>query len=509
MKNFETDVVVISAGTAGLPAAVTAAEGGARVIICEKKGRTGGALPGGQILAVGSNAQRRKGITITSRELFQIHMDYMHWLVDARLVKAYFDESGPTIDWFEKLGIEFDVMDHPTGHYPITHMAAENARPRILTKKAEELGVKILLKTPVKKILKENGQITGVMAEGESGEEVQVKAKAVIVAAGGFGDNPDMIKEYTGFEWGKDIFSFRIKGSTGDGIRMAWEVGAARSNMIMQVIFGLPDMVGPMGTSFDTMQFAQPNLLVNVMGERFTTEDMMEDTSHLGNLISKQKDRCAFMIFDGATKKHYEEDGLDFGLGIRRAAQRQAARSPRPNDTANPPEERNLDFDEPAILQTGDSEDLDVIIQKWLDKGYEHLFMTASLEELCAQTGIDRNGLLKTVAEYNQCCENGYDAVFQKDPKYLRPIKTPKFYAGRFFPSAYGSLGGIKINYKTEVLDNEDRPIPGLYAAGIDAGTIFSDTYTRFLYGNTMGFCVTTGRIAGKSALEYVKNLNI
>ena len=105
MKELEADVAVISAGTAGLPAAVTAAEGGASVIICEKKNRTGGALPSGQIIAAGSNAQRRKGITITSRELFEIHMNYMHWLVDSRLVKTFYDESGPTIDWFEKLGI--------------------------------------------------------------------------------------------------------------------------------------------------------------------------------------------------------------------------------------------------------------------------------------------------------------------------------------------------------------------------------------------------------------------
>ena len=97
-------------------------------------------------------------------------------------------------------------------------------------------------------------------------------------------------------------------------------------------------------------------------------------------------------------------------------------------------------------------------------------------------------------------------AVFQKDVKYLRPVRQPKFYAARFFPSAYGSLGGIKINYKTEVLNKQDRVIPGLYAAGIDAGAVYSDSYPRFLYGNTLGFCINTGRMAGKSALEYLKS---
>ena len=356
--------------------------------------------------------------------------------------------------------------------------------------------------------MKEGGKITGVMAEDESGEEVQLKSKAVIVAAGGFGDNPDMIKEYTGFEWGKDIFSFRIKGSTGDGIRMAWEVGAAKSYMLMQVIFGLPNMSGPTGTSFDTMQFSQPNLMVTIMGERFTSEEMIEDTSHMGNLISRQKGRCAFMIFDGDAKKHYEEVGLDLGLGILRSAQHTAPTDARPDETTSPPdEERGLDAESPD-LRPGDAKDLDVIIQNCLDKGYEHLFMVDTLEELCAKTGIDLNGLQKTVAEYNKCCVNGYDDVFQKDPKYLRPIKTPKFYAGRFFPSAYGTLGGIKINYKTEVLDKEDRVIPGLYATGVDAAAIYGDSYTRFLYGNTLGFANNSGRMAGKSALEYIKSID-
>jgi fumarate reductase flavoprotein subunit len=257
--------------------------------------------------------------------------------------------------------------------------------------------------------------------------------------------------------------------------------------------------------------------MVNIMGERFTTEDMIEDTSHMGNLVSKQKGRCAFMLFDGSTKQYYEEKGLDFGIGTKMPTPGSGGARPpnmKPPEPKKSIEETAADFTPPGLTVPGatltntGAKDLDAVIQGFLDKGYQHLFMADSLEELCAKTGIDLNGLKRTVAEYNDSCEKGYDSAFQKDPKYLRPIKTPKFYAGRFYPGAYGSLGGIKINYKTEVLDQEDRAIPGLYAAGIDAGTIFSDTYTRFLYGNTMGFCVTTGRIAGKSALEYVKSLN-
>jgi fumarate reductase flavoprotein subunit len=89
--------------------------------------------------------------------------------------------------------------------------------------------------------------------------------------------------------------------------------------------------------------------------------------------------------------------------------------------------------------------------------------------------------------------------------RYLRPIQTPRFYAGRHFPGAYGSLGGIKINHKTEVLDKNWDAIPGLYAAGTDACTIYGDSYVFVLPGNTMGFALNTGRMAGEHASACIK----
>ncbi|NLK89473.1 MAG: FAD-binding protein, partial [Clostridiaceae bacterium] len=89
----------------------------------------------------------------------------------------------------------------------------------------------------------------------------------------------------------------------------------------------------------------------------------------------------------------------------------------------------------------------------------------------------------------------------------LKPLKGPRFYAIAFYPGAYGSLGGIKINYKTEVLDEEWNKIPGLYAAGTDANTIFGDSYVFILPGNTMGFALNSGRMAGENAVEYLIDL--
>jgi fumarate reductase flavoprotein subunit len=113
--------------------------------------------------------------------------------------------------------------------------------------------------------------------------------------------------------------------------------------------------------------------------------------------------------------------------------------------------------------------------------------------------------LKRTVEEYNDFCHKGFDPIFNKSAKLLRPVKTPKYYAGKFLPGAYGSLGGIKINYKTEVMDKNWKKIPGLYAAGTDACSIYGDTYVFILPGNTMGFALNSGRIAGENAAEYAK----
>ena len=110
---------------------------------------------------------------------------------------------------------------------------------------------------------------------------------------------------------------------------------------------------------------------------------------------------------------------------------------------------------------------------------------------------------MKTIDEYNHVCKTGKDELFHKNAKYLRPIKQSPFYACRLYPNAIGSLGGIKINYKTEVLNKEDDVIPGLYAAGLDANSIYGDSYAFVLPGNTMGFALNSGRIAGENAAKY------
>jgi fumarate reductase flavoprotein subunit len=171
------------------------------------------------------------------------------------------------------MGVEFlDVGCHNPG-FPFTwhiikSLNKDEERPgnagaamRVMTERAKKLGVKFCFRTPVKKLIKKGRKIEGVIAEDDSGENIQANARAVVLATGGFGDNPAMIKKYTPFEVGKTLFSTRIPGATGDGMRMAWEVGAAPTEMIVHLTPPrVPDL-----DDFDlsAFLFRQASLIVN------------------------------------------------------------------------------------------------------------------------------------------------------------------------------------------------------------------------------------------------------
>ena len=125
---------------------------------------------------------------------------------------------------------------------------------------------------------------------------------------------------------------------------------------------------------------------------------------------------------------------------------------------------------------------------------------------LAEKIGIDPEVLQMTIDEYNAMCENGLDSKFHKQRKFLHPITGRGGYiCGKFYLGAYGTIGGVRINRYCEVLDENQIPIEGLYAAGTDANTIYGDSYNFTLPGNSMGFAVNTGRMAGEAAAQYIK----
>ena len=255
MKKLETDVIVVAAGLSGLAASIAAAENGARVMTFEKSTTTGGAANMGMgPLGVGSRIQREHMISLTPGEAFRKHMYFTHYRVDARMVRDYYFKSGDTIDWLMDMGVEFvgvqrafiapeatraysdgeftwHVVKPEGGGMPGPRCAT--AMTKKMTERAKELGVEFFFETPAKKIIMEDGRAVGIIAVDKNGEEIEARANSVIIATGGFGDNPQMISEETEYEFGKTIFNFAIPGMKGDGLKMAWEAGAGKEPCTM------------------------------------------------------------------------------------------------------------------------------------------------------------------------------------------------------------------------------------------------------------------------------------
>ena len=488
MKQLQTDVIVVAAGLSGMAAGIAAAENGAEVIIFEKSNTTGGAANMGMgPLGVGSPIQKQQMISLTPGEAFRKHMYYTHYRVDARLVRDYYYKSGETIEWLMDMGVEFlgvqrafnapeatraysdgeftwHVVKPEGGGAPGPRCAT--AMTKKMTERAKELGVKFYMETPVAKVIVEDGRAVGVIARDRDGGEIEARAKAVILATGGFGDNPEMIREQTGYEFGRTIFNFAIPGMKGEGIKMAWEAGAGRTPCTMELMYQLPDN---MNHFILDGAFRQPCLWVNRNGYRFMPEDQIANTTFTGNAISSQPGYIAYSIFDSKLLKKYKKKGPDIISHV------------HPHDL----------FDH-----------FDDQWEKDLADGYEPICQADTIEELAEKAGIDPEGLKKQVEEYNEMCESGFDDIFEKNRAFMQPIEKGPFYCCRQNVGAYGTLGGVKINHKTQVLNEEAKVIPGLYCVGTDACNIFGDSYPFILSGNSMGFCLNSGRIAGENAAE-------
>ncbi|MCL6479296.1 MAG: FAD-dependent oxidoreductase [Peptococcaceae bacterium] len=473
------DAIVIGAGGAGIAAALTLAEGGAKVAIFEKALHAGGSMVWAEgTFAAESEMQRRRNIKESRDEIFRGMMEYSHWKANAALVRAFVDKSASTIDWLEQHGVEFSEPSAVWPGGPRTwHLFKKGyggAVMKALVSRATQQGAEIYYGSNVKKILREpDGPVTGVVLEDETGKETKVAAKAVIIATGGYANNKEWIKKYTGFDLHVNLFPLGNFNKDGDGIKMAWEIGAAEDNIgLIQFNFGTPPHTRP--NSHILGAVGQPTLWINQRGVRFCDEAIVQNFSYCGNAMSKQPGGYAYRIFDETTKRDWVENGVDVGVGMFYV----------------PPRTR--------------LKKLDAEIQEALEKNNPYIFVAESLSELADKIGIDRAILAKTVQEYNGYCAKGHDDQFAKDREFLRPVEVPKFYAFKCYTDFLGTLGGIKINEKTEVLDKNNEVIPGLYAAGNDAAGLYGDSYDVISSGATSAFAFNSGRMAGENALKLI-----
>ncbi|WP_125707426.1 FAD-dependent oxidoreductase [Lacticaseibacillus porcinae] len=465
-----TDVVIVGGGLSGLVAAIAARQADLSCLVVEKGRSLGG--DGNYVegaMGVDSRLQQAAGIHIDRTQLLQDELNYSHYEASAPHLKQLIDHSGETIDWLADLGVKFSGVGAQGKSWPTIHAFAGGGHAAVetLIAKARELGVQFVRSTSVQQLLMNDGKISGVSLRDEvTGLTSEVATQHVIFATGGYVDNPELIKQQTPLS--DRLMSVSDGKSTGDGMQLAWSVGAMHDSM-GALQFGGGAIYDPMLPPFMHMASQigvaatqEAILWVNQAGERFVNEDVNDNMCHAGNALLGQA--RTFAIFDAAAVKHLSEVGLYKAVG----------NSPFSPDTLDKlPEELAGDL---------------AAHRKYLAKADT----LADLAEL-----LHLPKLVESVDRYNQLVDEGVDSDFGKAADYLTPVKTGPFYAVTLGVGMACALGGLRIDTDNAVLNPQGYPIPGLYAIGNDAaGMLVGDTYAVTLPGSTAGFAAFSGRNA-------------
>jgi fumarate reductase flavoprotein subunit len=475
IQNKQFDIVVVGGGGTGLAAAVAAAEMGAQVVVLEK-----GNAPGGNsaravgFFAADSPTQKRMRIDAPRDVLFKMAMDYTHWKINPLIMRAFIDKSGDTVRWLEEKGLVIDRIPSfvPNQLIRTEHDAVKGGSDvvKLLLKNCEELGVPVLRLTAARKIIMNAGKIAGVLAACK-GQEFQIAAGSVIIASGGYAANQELLKKYS--PWYTEDIRYHGLPHTGDGLIMALETGAATEGL------GQIRMIGPI---FDGSRkrvgilYNQPDVIwVNKKGLRYIDEAMAFNHFESVNAVLQQPGKVSFSLFDEQYKLNIMKEG--------------------PIKVAQEGFYGHFGTDLSDLPQEFEKEEAEGTSKK-----------ADSWDEIAKWIGADPGALRDTVEEYNSGCDCGHDRLMAKDRRYLKPVRTPPFYVMRGHVTITTTQGGIKIDHQMQVLNQQDDPIPGLYAGGDVTGGWESETYNVNLSGSGLGFALNSGRIAGENAVRYLKS---
>ena len=492
---YDTDIVIVGAGGAGMTAALTAAEKGANVIILESQAAVGGnsvRATGGMNAAdtpaqdeneFGESAGVEKtlktarttyadNVTITklAEEVEKQWADYQanpvgyfdsdelmeldtmiggKGINNPELVEELADESADGVEWLKKYGIDLTSVGSFGGasvkriHRPVNAegktIAVGSYMIPLLEKACEENDkISIQLETTATTILTdENGKAVGVKAVGATGNEVTVNAKAVILATGGFGANLDMVAELVPAL--KGFMTTNAAGAQGQGIEMAQALGAATVDMDQIQIHPT--------VQFDTAALITEGLrgdgavLINADGKRFIDEVGTRDVVSAAEIA--QPGSYSYLVVDQ------------------------------------------------AML------DKSSVIAGYVKRGF--VFQGNTYEELAEALGVDAATFAETMNTWNTYVEAKNDPDFGRT-SFAQPLNTAPYYAIKVTAGVHHTMGGLVINTDTEVLKADGTAIAGLYAAGEVTGGVHG---ANRLGGNAVADFVVFGRIAGEEAAEY------
>ncbi len=518
--DLKTDVLVIGAGGAGLPAALSAAEAGVKdILVLDRRkiiGGTGAII--GHMFAVESEPMKRKGINITKDEVFARHMESAHWACDARLARNFINESAHMIKWLEgKKGIKFNHISATSGtRYQTSHAIRENNNipvtgrviADVLTRECKKAGVQFMMSTRVCSLIKDGERkIVGVVAS-QKGKEIRIGAKAVIVATGSITGNAELRKKfYPEKNFEKTEITAKHPWINGDGYIMTKEARALGDPLMTTLYIGAyitGHMVGQMVLSRPYIH------LINIYGQRFVNEDLMitnDDHSMIGSALDRQPKHACFGLIDtkslrNMVAKHEVLSNFEgmFGQGV-------------DNDIYSKAAETRIDTlisdDKNAKNGAAWLDTLEEKLNEFASNGSGIVFKSTSLDEIADFIGCDHDEFKAQVERINKHYEDQYDEEFLKDKRFLYPFSTPPYYVIKSEEIFLDSIfGGIRINDKMQVLHESSLPFEGLYAAGIGVSGFIGSHGLGALDGTAYGSSVYSGYTSGKNAAKFVQGLN-
>ena len=493
-STVDADVVVVGAGGAGMTAAITAAAGGKSVVILESQSMVGGnsvratgGMNAGKTVyqdenEFGESAGVEKTLktaaekyadneTITalaktvseqwaayqanptgyfdSVELMELDtMIGGKGINDPELVETLCANSADAIDWLDEHGITLHNVSSFGGasvkriHRPVNAegktVSVGSYMIPLLQENCEKAGVKMMLDTTATEILTDaNGAAVGVKATGASGETVTVNAKAVVLTTGGFGANLDMVVKYKPEL--KGFMTTNAAGIQGQGIEMAQAIGAATVDMDQIQIH--PTVEANTAALITEGLRGDGAVLINEEGKRFIDEVGTRDVVSAAEIA--QTGSYSWLVVDQAMA------------------------------------------------------DASSVIQGYIKKGYT--VTGATYEELGKAMGVDAAAFAETMEKWNGYVEAKNDPDFGRT-SFANPLNTAPYYAVKVTAGVHHTMGGLKINANTEVLNEKGEVIPGLFAAGEVTGGVHG---ANRLGGNAVADFTVFGRIAGAAASDY------
>ena len=472
-QHYETEIAIIGAGGAGMAAGIEARDAGAGVIAFEKSDEPGGAaiISGGGCCIVGSPLQKEHGIEDNPDLAFD---DWMSWggpSADAVWARYYIEHSLHDLyHWAETLGVEWVDMKPQEGNSVMRWTRPERSGLGLTTHLIDgfkERGGEIVTNIEITGLKNGGGRITGVVGKNtETGEDVDVTSKTVLVTTGGFNSNQDMVLEARPELSNDRVMEGSGFGSTGDGHKMVRAVGGYLTHMdhVWFYVYATPDYRDPAQKRGLVCRQIPGYIWVNQQGKRFHNEAKSGGNSASPALLA-QSPRHAWAIVDRTIVNTLEVADPYY----------------RDGDEVNREKVEELLANSPFIKKSD------------------------TLEGLAGEIEVDEASFLDSINRYNNAVAEGLDEepAFGKPLKLSKTFDTPPYYAIQFFPLSRKNFGGIKTDIRCRVLNKHFEPIEGLYAAGEACGMAGGHINGRAgLEGTMLGPSVFSGRVAGGWAAQ-------